>query len=128
MNLNVVACLSIGALLAFLGSLAAEPISGRGRVIDGDTISVNGQAVRLNGISAPEKSERGGYEATRVLEMLIAEAGFACVVRPHESALVQAARRYMPSSWTRWTRPSGPNGRDGLGHGVCQILDPLRRA
>ncbi len=42
------------ALLAFLPTLAFADISGPARVIDGDTLDVQGQRIRLHGIDAPE--------------------------------------------------------------------------
>ena len=47
--------LAIAALIALLASPThAETLSGHARVVDGDTLAVSGQRVRLNGIDAPE--------------------------------------------------------------------------
>ncbi len=47
--------LAIAALIALFASpIHAETLSGHARVVDGDTLAVSGQRVRLNGIDAPE--------------------------------------------------------------------------
>ena len=40
-------------------------------VRDGDTIVVGKQAIRLNGIAAPERNEPGGNEATAYMRQLV---------------------------------------------------------
>lgn len=46
--------LAAAALLAFAPPAQAETLSGRARVIDGDTLAVAGERIRLDGIDAPE--------------------------------------------------------------------------
>lgn len=73
------------AVLLMLASpaLAADTIVGRATVVDGDTIEIQGQRIRLNGIDAPEswqrctragKEYRCGREAAVALDEWLAEA------------------------------------------------------
>lgn len=51
----------VGAGLVLQGALAAEAtLSGPAEIVDGDTLRIGGVGVRLKGISAPERNERGG--------------------------------------------------------------------
>jgi hypothetical protein len=54
---------------SFLISYFDEKVSGKAeRIVDGDTIVVNGTTIRLLGINTPEKNEAGYLEAKEFLE------------------------------------------------------------
>jgi endonuclease YncB( thermonuclease family) len=48
-----------------------EHLTGNIYVVDGDTIDCNGTRIRLKGIDAPEKSQKGGTLATKALKFCI---------------------------------------------------------
>ncbi len=82
--------LRLALLLTLLPALALADVTGPARVIDGDTIEVAGERIRLHGIDAPEGRQacerRGvtwlcGAEASRALR------GLADFSRGDETAL-----------------------------------------
>lgn len=89
----------IALVFAFLtvaapgGSMAAE-IAGRASVIDGDTIEIHGNRIRLEGIDAPESSQlcqdaagrryRCGQSAAMYLDGMIAGKPVSCAVSSHD--------------------------------------------
>jgi len=50
--------LAISLALFFIGAARAADVAGPARIIDGDTIEVAGQTIRLHGIDAPEAGQR----------------------------------------------------------------------
>jgi endonuclease YncB( thermonuclease family) len=82
----------ISVALAFL--VLSQTVSGPVSVVDGDTIDVGGQRIRLHGIDAPESSQycyRPGEEAwacgasaTELMASLVAEATATCEIRDRD--------------------------------------------
>ncbi len=73
--------------LLFLPALAWADITGQPRVIDGDTIEVAGQRIRLHGIDAPESRQlcrrdgepwRCGKDATSALSAFLGGRAVNC--------------------------------------------------
>ena len=48
------------------------------RVVDGDTFYLQGYSIRVWGINAPERGERGYLEATRALQNLVTRREMSC--------------------------------------------------
>lgn len=83
-------------VLLFAGSAgAAEPIIGRASVIDGDTIEIGGQRIRLHGIDAPESAQQcqdsrarsyacGRIAAQKLDELLAASRPTRCVEKDRD--------------------------------------------
>jgi endonuclease YncB( thermonuclease family) len=77
-HLTLVATLVV-TLCAGLAHAAPRQLAGRAHVLDGDTITVGGVTVRLQGVAAPElehaglgiEQERGGAEAAAFLRQLV---------------------------------------------------------
>lgn len=80
--------LAIASVLASCAPPAGAQITGRASVIDGDTLDVQGQRIRLWGADAPETGQtcarsgdsyRGGQVAANQLERRIAGRPVVCV-------------------------------------------------
>lgn len=75
---RVVSLLLVLASLVGVVDAAGRTVRGRADVTDGDTFEVNGIAVRLQGVAAPEADEPGGKEATRFMRELVGGEMVAC--------------------------------------------------
>ena len=81
------------ALVMFLPVPAFADIAGQPRVIDGDTIEVAGQRIRLHGIDAPESRQlcrrdgerwRCGKDATSALKAFLGSRPVSCKERDRD--------------------------------------------
>jgi micrococcal nuclease len=72
-------CAMISLVLAvFVTPALSREIRGTAGVRDGDTIVVAGTPVRLNGVDAPETSNRYGREATTFMRRLVSGRTVTC--------------------------------------------------
>ena len=86
--IGLLVVLLLAGLAALLPQGEAEPsVAGPAQVVDGDTLAVAGQRVRLHGVDAPEANqlcERGGQpwrcgaDATEALRAFLAGRPVAC--------------------------------------------------
>ena len=82
--------LALAAALLFITPALAQGITGPARVVDGDTLEIAGQRIRLHGIDAPESRQwcrigmaevECGKKATKALRRLIAGNPVVCQER-----------------------------------------------
>jgi len=62
----------IGAIIFLAGILAASESRGEVRVVDGDTVVLDGERVRIFGLDCPERRDPGGPAATAKLGEILA--------------------------------------------------------
>ena len=85
--------LSLFFLLTFISTSTAGEIKGFSKVIDGDTVRINVNKIRLSGIDAPEKKQTCtrsgrkyscGTESTEALLKIIEKKIITCNVEPNK--------------------------------------------
>lgn len=66
---------STAAFFALATDFLSDPatIAGAARVVDGDTLELGGEYVRIIGIGAPKSDEPGGTSATTALRELVGD-------------------------------------------------------
>jgi len=91
-----------GALTGLLLLAALATLNGQARVIDGDTLAVSGQHIRLDGIDAPETKQvcqrdgdwRCGLAATEALQALVGTSEVRC-----EGSTKDRYKRLIATCW-----------------------------
>lgn len=90
---RLLAAAAFALSLAPAGPAHAETLSGQARVIDGDTLAISGQRVRLHGIDAPETRQNCtrdgrkwacGKASTRAMRLLVGRSPVRCEVRDRD--------------------------------------------
>ncbi len=85
--------LRLVAILVLLSAVAFAEITGKPAIIDGDTIEIAGQRIRLHGIDAPESKQtclangkrwHCGFEAEAALAFFIAKTWVTCLERDRD--------------------------------------------
>ena len=74
--LMIVVAIAIAAVL--IANRQENVLAGQASVIDGDTLRVAGQKVRLQGLAAPELDELGGQAAKNALIELVRGQDITC--------------------------------------------------
>ncbi len=64
--------LRLALLLTLLPTLALADVTGPARVIDGDTIEIASERIRLHGVAAPEMDTPNGWIAAKMMRHIVA--------------------------------------------------------
>ncbi len=104
-------------LIALLPAIALADMTGQASVIDGDTLEIHGQRIRLHGIDAPESGQlcyiggkrwRCGKDAANVLADLIDRRPVTCQERDRDRyGRIVAVCRFAGVDLGAWLVTSG---------------------
>ncbi|MEO1090584.1 MAG: thermonuclease family protein [Pseudomonadota bacterium] len=92
----IVLTFAIAGLVAAAAS--AQTVEGRARVIDGDTLEVAGERIRIEGLHAPELTEPAGEVARAFVEQLVRDETVRCVSDGQRSYRRLVARCFVHGS------------------------------
>ena len=70
--------LRLALLLTLLPAVAFADVTGPARVIDGETIEVAGERIRLHGVAAPEMDAPDGLIAAMMMRLIVAGQRVRC--------------------------------------------------
>ena len=128
-----IAAFAVLALVVTSGRASAEDLVGRASVVDGDTLEIRGEKIRLHGIDAPEASQRCtrpngkewrcGQQAANALSEMIGQRNVRC-----EGNKRDRWRRLIAVCFLGKQDLNAWLVRRGLGRGLSQVLEGLRSA
>ncbi len=105
---------TVAVLVALLPAIALADMTGQASVIDGDTLEIHGQRIRLHGIDAPESGQfcmaagqrwRCGQRAGLALADKIGRRPVACAGRDRDRyGRVVAVCRVSGEDFDAWLR------------------------
>ena len=104
-------------LIAAGAASAADLIVGPARVVDGDTLAIGDERIRIIGIDAPERGHPAGPRATAALRELVGDRDVACEVRGRDrwgralavcrAGGIDVAREMVRQGWALAWYPAG---------------------
>jgi hypothetical protein len=117
---------TFAALLATIGPVLADDLTGQASVIDGDTIEIHGTRIRLWGIDAPESTQlcRGedscSIDAARRQRTILTPSLLAGLSAAHPSHWINTGAPSRLAPWTALTLAIGSSAT--VSHSTGRII------